>query len=467
MMPQLMTLHSNRSIPNLFSLVVQVIGIGRVMGACRVMGLAMVTLWLAACSNNEVILPGERINISAYDDKVLAVNDSAAGEDIGVEAETINSSFDAPGQNAGHDGGHFTVDLPLQQVFSTRVGIAAEEGTEIAQPVADAKAVYTVTPGGIVTAVSALNGDVLWRLDIDPSPDETQTSVSGGLALANGNVIVHASKKTLVSLNAETGQENWRQNFDVFLSGGPTVIRNIIIVTDLDGRIYALSSEDGGQLWSRIGAQDATRIAGASSPAAFGNDIVASGGDGEIQVLNIEQGDFLWGENLTPVQLRTALDAIPDLRAHPIHDGGLVFVVTPSDQIFAFNASTGRQAWQIPLHAPDMPWVSGDTLFLTTIDGRLYALRRNDGAIRWITELPGAYDPSLAMSEDAVRYTTPLLVSGKVLIGSSRGYLMSFDAASGQADQQLSTGQGITTAPLVANKTVFAISRSGVLFAYR
>ncbi len=121
----------------------------------------------------------------------------------------------------------------------------------------------------------------------------------------------------------------------------------------------------------------------------------------------------------------------------------------------------------MPLHAPDMPWVSGESLFLTTIDGRLYALRRNDGAIRWVTELPGAYDPSLAVNEDAVRYTTPLLVSGKVLIGSSRGYLMSFDASTGVADQQFSTGQGITTAPLVANKTVFAISRSGVLYAYR
>ena len=459
-MPQAMT-------PSILSSLSRLIPFRLIPSMGRITVFAVVSLVLAACSNNEVILPGERIDISAYDEQILSVNESAASEGIAIGDDAVNLSFDAPGQNAGHSGGHFSVDLPLQQVFSTRVGIAAEEGTEIAQPVADEKAVYTVTPGGIVTAVSATDGAVLWRVDIDPSTDETQTSVSGGIALSSGHVIAHASKKTLVSLYAETGAENWRKDFDVFLSGGPTPIRNIIIVTDLDGRIYALSAEDGGQLWNRIGAQDSTRIAGASFPAAFGNDIVASGGDGEIQVLNIEQGDFLWGENLTPVLLRTALDAIPDLRAHPVHDGGLVVVVTPSAQIFAFNASTGRQVWQMPLHAPDMPWVSGESLFLTTIDGRLYVLRRNDGAIRWVTELPGAYDPSLAVNEDAVRYTTPLLVSGKVLIGSSRGYLMSFDASTGVADQQFSTGQGITTAPLVANKTVFVISRSGVLYAYR
>jgi hypothetical protein len=114
----------------------------------RMAGFAVASLVLAACSNNEVILPGERIDISAYDEQILSVNGSAASEGIAIGDDAVNLSFDAPGQNAGHSGGHFSVDLPLQQAFSTRVGIAAEEGTEIAQPVADEKAVYTVTPGG-------------------------------------------------------------------------------------------------------------------------------------------------------------------------------------------------------------------------------------------------------------------------------------------------------------------------------
>ena len=35
--------------------------------------------------------------------------------------------------------------------------------------------------------------------------------------------------------------------------------------------------------------------------------------------------------------------------------------------------------------------------------------RRQDGAIRWMVELPGAYDPNLSVSEDGALYHLLLL----------------------------------------------------------
>ena len=437
----------------------------------RIASFGLAALVLAACSSQETILPGERIAIIADETASLEVDSAAAAEGPGLSAVIANTAFFAPGQNPAHSGGHFMIGTSLRRAFSVDVGVSAEIGTEMAQPVANAQAVFTITPGGAVTAVNAESGDVIWTLDIDPSEDETQLSGSGGLALAatsrGDELYVHANKNVLVALNADNGQEKWRVEFDVFLSGGPSAANGAVVVTDLDGRLFALSDIDGGELWNRIGAQDDTGIVGSASPAIFGTELINVGSDGELLALSLDQGGFFWGENLTPIELRTAIDGIPDIRAHPVHDGGMVFIISHNGRLQAFNAKTGRSIWTQPLQGIEMPWLAGQSLMVTTVDGRIYALRRGDGAIRWITELPGAYDPSLSVVEDAPSYTSALVASQQVIVGSSDGQLYVLNANTGQIEDRLSAGGAVTTAPIIANNMIYVINRSGELVAFR
>jgi outer membrane protein assembly factor BamB len=426
---------------------------------------------LAACSSEETILPGERIAIVAADQVDLAVNAEAATEGVLLPVARRNTIFGAPGQNASHSGGHFFFEGALNRAFSVDVGISAELGTEMAQPVANGQAVFTITPGGEVTASDIRTGATIWELDIDPSTDDTQLSSTGGLALAEtprgDELYVHANKKVLIALNAEDGAEKWRVDFDVFLGGGPTVGNGVIIVSDLDGRLYALSDLDGQELWNRVGAQSETGIIGSASPAVFGDEVINVGSDGELLALSLAQGEFFWGENLTPIELRTAIDGIADIRAHPVHDGGLIFVISHSGALFAFNAQSGWVIWEKPLRGIEMPWLSGQSLFVTTIDGRVFALRRRDGAPRWVSELPGAYDSHLSVAENAPRYTSAVVASGKVIVASSEGNLHILDAETGDQERRLSVGGAVTTPPIIANGTIFVINRSGELVAFR
>lgn len=434
--------------------------------------LGLSALALVACSSREPILPGDRIAISSGATSLnLVVDADAAGEGVGLPAALANDRFEGPGASAAHSGGHFAVQHPLKVAFREDVGISVDVGTEMAQPVANARAVFTLTPGGIVTASDAASGDLIWEIDLDPSEDETQLSTTGGLALGQRDgvdiIYGHASKNSLFALNAENGQIIWSKEFDVFLKGGPTVDRDVVIITDSEGRLYALSALDGDEVWNRIGSLEDTSIAGASFPAINGNDVILSGGDGEFLALSRDQGIFQWGENLSPIELRTALDGIPDIKAHPVHDGGFVFVITHSGMMFAFNAATGRMVWEQAIQGIEMPWVSGRSIYITTIDGRMVALRRNDGAVRWVTKLPGAYDPNLSVNEDAYRYTSAVVVSGKVVLASDQGSLFILDAETGRLEDKLSTKGAVTTAPIVANNTVYVINASGNLIAYR
>ncbi|MGU9961818.1 MAG: PQQ-binding-like beta-propeller repeat protein [Candidatus Puniceispirillales bacterium WSBS_2018_MAG_OTU23] len=432
--------------------------------------IAFAGLFLAACSSDEIILPGERIAIiSAEGQYDLSVDSGAAVEGAMLPQAVANKVFAAAGQNAAHSGGHFTLTSPLNLAFNVNVGITAELGTEVAQPVATAKAVYTITPGGVLRASDLQSGALIWLVDIDPSEDDTQPAGTGGLAVMpdSSTLFAHANKSVLVALSADDGQEKWRVEFDEFLSGGPTAENGVVIVSDLDGRLFALSAIDGEELWNRIGASDDTGIVGAASPAIFGNQVINAGSDGELLSLSLEDGGFNWGENLTPIALRTAIDGIVDIRAHPVHDGGFIYAISHSGTLYAFNAETGRIVWEKGLQGLVMPWVSGQTVFVVTIDGRVYALRRSDGAVRWVTVLPGAYNPALSIAAGTPSYTSVLVGSGKVIVASSLGQLHVLDADTGNQDASLSTGGAVSTSPIIASNTVFVINRSGALLAFR
>ena len=434
----------------------------------RILPLLVMAMALTACSEKEIILPGERISVvdSGAND-ALEVNALAAAEGAGLPAPVANNRFATPGVDAGHGGGHFKAEFPLSRVFSRNVGRAADDGTDMAQPVVNENAVFTITPGGLVVASSTERGERIWDVDIDPSTDKTQVSISGGMALEGDDLIVHAGKRRLVSLNAGTGEENWSIELPHFIVGGPTVAGGFVIVSDVTGRIYALAQSNGEELWNRIGAQGKTRITGAAYPAIANNSVIIAGGDGELISLSLADGSFQWGDSLVPVRVITALDTIGDIVAHPVNDGTRVIAVTQTGVMVAYNARTGRVLWERSIRSLTMPWLAGETLYVTTTNNELLALRVSDGEVRWKTDLPGRYEMNEPVREGAYRHTGVVALSGKVVLASRRGEMLVLDAETGAIEKRLSAGGAVTTALSVAGGKIFVLDRGGRLRAWQ
>ena len=116
---------------------------------------------------------------------------------------------------------------------------------------------------------------------------------------------------------------------------------------------------------------------------------------------------------------RTSIEAIGDIRAHPIHDGGLIFVVSQSGRLAAFSGRSGLLVWDQRIGGIEMPWLAGKTLFVMGHDGRLYALRRSDGAVRW-NRAPHATPPGVVVTR-STRYVGPIVAGNKVLVIGKAG----------------------------------------------
>jgi outer membrane protein assembly factor BamB len=425
-----------------------------------------VLLALSACSESELILDGDRVAIITVSD-TIAADPAALAEGAGLPDAIDILNAGHPGLSAGHTGGNVKAALPFKRAWRASIGGSGNDLTELAQPMVAGEQVLTVAPNGTVTAFDIKNGKTNWQVSIEEFTDDPLPGIAGGLAVRGEILFVHAGGRSLAALSVQDGSAIWSISLRLPVRGGPTVIgQEAIAVTDLDGNIFAYSAKDGSLFWERAGLPVNTVVYGAPSPAFANDQLAVAGYGGDISLLEANSGQIIWSDTLAAFSPRTPLQQLGDIRAHPVFDGGLVFAVSQAGQIAAFNARSGLLVWDQPIGGIEMPWVAGKSLFLQTIDGRLYALRRSDGAVRWIADLPGALPKGVVASEDIPRYVGPVIVDGKVMVISKSGSLFAFDADTGDGGKTIDVGTDVVTAPQLASGMMFILSGNGTLTAF-
>ena len=421
---------------------------------------------MAGCSEPELVLPGERIAVTQQVEH-LSANQQAMAEGAGLSAPLTTLTASHPGLNAGHAGGHLALDLPLEERWDVEIGSGGDEFVELAVPVVGAGHVFAVSASGEVSAIEIETGKLSWRVSIEDFEDDVIPGIAGGLAISGSAVFVHGGGHNLAALSVEDGSVIWSQRFQLPLRGGPTVYaKKALAVTDIDANLFMLRIDNGSVLWDRAGLPSGTIVYGAPSPAIYDNQIAVAAHGGELSLLDADNGDVIWSDNLATFNPRTPLQGLGDIRAHPVHDGGLVFAVSQSGRTAAFAVRSGLLLWELPIGGIEMPWVAGDSVFIVTLDGRLYAIRRNDGAIRWVAELPGALPIGAVAAEDIPRYVGPVVAAGKVIIVAEDGNILLFNADTGALEDEADVGGRIVTAPQLAAGMMFVLDNSGTLTAF-
>src|SRR3989441_252697 len=133
---------------------------------------------------------------------------------------------------------------------------------------------------------------------------------------------------------------------------------------------------------------------------------------------------------------------VESMEVSPIVVDGVMFITTSYDHVYAVDAASGQELWHYkhPM-GPTTTFccgpnnrgvaVSGNKLFLGTLDAKLVALDSKSGNVIWSTDIA---DPDKGYSETMA----PGVVDGKVLIGTNggeygiHGFVKAFDAETGK-----------------------------------
>ena len=435
---------------------------GRGLTLAALGALALVT---ASCTAPEVILSGDRINVLP-EIVIETASPDALAEGAGLPEMVNLNSARMPGFDSGHSGGNSKLQPPLSTSWSSTIGEGGTDLTELALPVVGDGRVYTVSPDGTVSAFDVKNGASIWSTVIEEKGDDPLPGIGGGLALSPEGLVVHAGGRALSLLDPASGDLIWTIEMKIPLRGGPTIIgADRVAVTDLDGNMKVHLLVSGEELWVHLGIAAGTVLFGAPAPAYANDEIALAGAGGEVTYFDAGSGELLWTDSVASLLPRTPIQNLGDVRAHPVHDGGLIFVIGQSGRIVAFSARNGLPVWERAIAGLEMPWVAGETVFVLSLDGRLYAIRRDDGVIRWVTELAGAVPLDVVVPENPPRYYGPVVAGDRVHVVSQAGTVFSFDPDSGEEVERLSLGREVRTPPQVAAGRMFVMGHNGTLVA--
>ena len=430
-----------------------------------VMLIGGMSLAMAACSTPETILSGERIAVLP-EVTIETASPEALAEGAGLPEIVNLNTASMPGLNAGHAGGNPRLQAPLTKSWSSQIAKGGTPLTELAQPVIGDGRVYIVAPDGTVSAVDVKNGAVIWTASIENISDDPLPGIGGGLALSPEGLVVHAGGRSLSLLDPATGEVVWSIVQSIPFRGGPTVVgSDRVAVTDLDGNMKVYLLVSGEALWVHLGIAAGTVLFGAPAPAFANGEIVLAGAGGEVSYFDAADGELLWTDSVASLMPRTPIQNLGDVRGHPVHDGGLIFVIGQSGRMIAFSGRNGLPVWERAIAGLEMPWVAGETVFVMSLDGRLYAIRREDGVIRWVNELDGAVPLDVIVSENPPRYFGPVVAGDRVYVVSQAGTVLAFDPDTGLELERLSLGQQVRTPPQVAAGRMFLVTDSGMLIA--
>jgi outer membrane protein assembly factor BamB len=406
-----------------------------------------------------------RVSFLSFDD-TLQVDEARASLGVTLPPPIRTSIWPNEGGFPDHAPQHLAAAENLRRAWRRNIGGGSNRKARLSAPpvVSDGK-LFVVDTDNEVVAYNAASGSRLWRTRLRSDERRDREFRLGGVSYGDGRVYVSIGFGAVAAFDANTGREIWRTATSGPMHAPPTAADGRVFAVSFDNELFAFDAQTGEVLWTYQSLSESARILTASSPAVQGEFVVAPSASGELTVLRADNGRVLWSDALTRSGRTTALSALNDIAGSPVIYDGMVFAVSQSGILAAYELRTGQRLWSQPAGGIHMPWVVGDYLFIMTTEGQVACLSRLDGATIWLQDLPQYKRPERRRGR--ISWAGPVLAGGRLLLVSSEGEMVSLSATTGENLGRYHLGNDVFIPPIIADATVYVLTDDANLIAYR
>ncbi|MGL6160937.1 outer membrane protein assembly factor BamB [Microbulbifer sp.] len=243
-------------------------------------------------------------------------------------------------------------------------------GEVVSAPAVGAGMVVVQTVDGKLIGLDAASGEERWS-HFTSLPVLTLRGTAAPV-ISGSTVFAGLDNGKLIALGVTDGIPRWEQRVAipqgvaelervVDIDGAPVVRGDLVFAASYQGRVVALSREEGRGLWARDASTN-------HSVAVGGGNVYLSGADGSVYAYNVGNGQIVWNnsellrrELSGPAYFGDVL-VVGDLE-------GYLHVLDPASGQFIGRERIDSDAVRIPM------LVDGDLLFALSDDGELVALR--------------------------------------------------------------------------------------------
>ena len=322
-----------------------------------------------------------------------------------------------------------------------------EAGTAGLQPAVTRNAVYAANAEGELFRLDPVNGDKIWKVDVG-------FRISGAVAVGSGLVVVGGLKSEIAAFD-EAGKPRWITRVSSEVLSAPQIADGKVIVRSSDGRIAALSVEDGKRLWLYERATPALVVRNHAGVVVQHGVVYAGFAAGKLAAINLANGAVLWESVVSQPRGNTELERISDITSLPALDNEKICAIAFQGRLACFDIKQGAMLWSRELSSDKGLALVRNYLYISDVESTVVVLDKSSGSTLWKND-------QLYMRE----VSAPFVLDKFVLVGDFEGYLHALKSDDGSLLARIKTdGSPIQYAPVALGKGLVLQTRDGGIYS--
>ena len=363
----------------------------------------------------------------------------------------------------------FKREARVDVLWDAQIGAGLGSKFLLLQPAIDGDRVFAADGYGVVEAYDKIKGKRLWHVRIG-RPLATgffdwfrfwartdRSFVSGAVGAGDGAVFAATVEGDVVALDAITGKELWRAKVNSEVAAPPETDGDIVAVLTLDGKLIALDRATGQNRWSYDTQVPILSLRGAARPKFAAGTVIGAFASGRIAALKTKGGEPVWDNRIAIPQGRSELDRVVDVDGSPTIDGDVVYAASYQGRIKAVKINDGVALWEREFSSHQAIAVGAAALFAVGKEDHVFALDKQTDATTWDID---------ALKNRGL--TSPSVVGDYVVVGDVDGYLHVLAQNDGRVVGRTKIdGDGLRSDFVVDDDVLYGLSNGGELFAVK
>lgn len=359
----------------------------------------------------------------------------------------------------------FAAEADVERVWRTKVGRGLGRKQVRLLPLAIADRLYAADGYGLVVALDRFTGKQIWSARVGEPQGRPfykfwdrrdPAFVTGGVGGGDGRILIGTTRGELIALAVGDGTELWRTEVSSEVLAPPASAAGAVFAQTADGRLVALEAADGSRRWAFDSQVPLLTLRGTATPLVVGELVFAGFGDGNVAAIAHANGAPVWQQRIMLPQGRTELDRLVDVDGTPVLAGGLLFAASYQGKLKAMRPNDGGAVWELE---------ASTFLDLAEGYGQIYYVAAND-EVAAVSQASAAVAWRQAGLKNR-RLTSPLAYGNYIVVGDEEGYLHVLAQSDGRFVARRKLSAGLRTRPLQVDNTVYVLANDGQLEALR
>jgi outer membrane protein assembly factor BamB len=338
----------------------------------------------------------------------------------------------------------FTALVPARQVWTAQIGATHAQLV----PVARGERVFLASAAGTVAALDGRTGGEVWRVNL-------AAPLSAGVGSDGTTAAVVTRANQLVAV--ANGAEVWRTQLPARVFTPPLVAGQRVFVLAGDRSVSAFDARTGARLWSQAPRGTDPLVLQQAGVLLPVGDVLYAGIGGRLTAYNPNNGAVRSESALATPRGVNEIERLVDLVGPVGRVDTVVCARAYQATVGCVNTAGPSVLWTRPSVGSVGVDADADFVFTSESNGRVQALRRNNGEPAW--------------SHDRLMHrglTAPLAAGRSIVVGDAMGFVHLLSRLDGGLLNRLPTdGSPILATPVLAGNTLVAVTRNGNVYGWR